>query len=246
MLTSAPGSKARRKLLPSGPARCTAGYLLFVRGSLMAHAFDTRARQRRVSRWPWPKSGPHQEAPRPIFFLLGFSDGCPRLRQRAENLGSAPLDRSRRSRTRRVRGAWRCADPALSPDGRRLAVCRDDHKQRNRTSGSSTSCAGASPLHVHPRSEVYPVWSPDGARIAFSFDRTIPQQLYVSPRPPGTRRGARRRTTLIRGLVVGGLPRLFRWARPCHSTDIWMLPLDASGGLNLWCRAPSETGPAVA
>jgi Tol biopolymer transport system component len=86
--------------------------------------------------------------------------------KRLDTIGEAALD----------------TNPALSPDGKRLAVSR---------TGSSTSKRDVwtidplrrtgSRLTFDPADETNPVWSPDGSRIAFSSDRKGVRDLYVKP-----------------------------------------------------------------
>jgi dipeptidyl aminopeptidase/acylaminoacyl peptidase len=70
-------------------------------------------------------------------------------------------------------------DPRLSPDGKRVAVVVPDKESGNRDiwlmelgNGQSTR------FTFNPANDWAPVWSPDGAWIAFASDRTAPSGIY--------------------------------------------------------------------
>ncbi len=79
------------------------------------------------------------------------------------------------------------ADPELSPDGKRLAVCRDDPKTGTPDVWLIELARGTmSRFTFDPRYDVYPVWSPDGTRLAFASDREGRQSVYLKAAASGT------------------------------------------------------------
>src|SRR5262245_35432246 len=63
------------------------------------------------------------------------------------------------------RALW-IRNPAISPDGRTIAFSyRGDLWTVPATGGTAT------PLTVHPAYDGFPIWSPDGTRLAFASDR---------------------------------------------------------------------------
>ena len=71
------------------------------------------------------------------------------------------------------------SNPALSPDGRRLAICiRESDRKRNiwildLAQGTKTC------LKFQENDETNPVWSPDGSEIGYSSDRRGHRDLYA-------------------------------------------------------------------
>src|SRR5207344_877005 len=71
-------------------------------------------------------------------------------------------------------------NPALSPDGSRVAVCISDPGAQARDIWVFDLARDMpTKLTFDPKDDTNPVWSPDGSRIAFSSDRTGVRNLYV-------------------------------------------------------------------
>jgi len=63
-------------------------------------------------------------------------------------------------------------NPALSPDGTRLAVEATDPQSRKQDIWLvELACGVTSRFTFDPGNDIYPVWSPDGSRIMFGSDR---------------------------------------------------------------------------
>jgi predicted Ser/Thr protein kinase len=78
------------------------------------------------------------------------------------------------------------SNPALSPDGRRLAVSlRQSGHTRDIWIFDSVK-GGATPLTTDPADETDPVWSPDGSSILYCSDRTGKRDLFVRPSTGGS------------------------------------------------------------
>jgi eukaryotic-like serine/threonine-protein kinase len=123
------------------------------------------------------------------------------------------------------------ADPELSPDGKRLAVCRDDP-----TTGTpdiwimEISRGTQSRLTFHPRWEVYPVWSPDGSHIAFASDKEGHNDIYMKTAGGGVEEllVKESRATYPLDWSRDGRLLLFSAMDPKAGSDLWLLPLEGS------------------
>jgi Tol biopolymer transport system component len=63
--------------------------------------------------------------------------------------------------------------PSLSPDGTRVVFVRDDGDGSGRTEGIWTASADGSGLRQLVRKGRAPIWSPDGARIAYQQSNAL-------------------------------------------------------------------------
>src|SRR5450759_5415887 len=70
--------------------------------------------------------------------------------------------------------------PAISPDGQTIAFTYKGDLYRVAASGGA-----ATPLTQHPAEDFMPVWSHDGASIAFASDRHGNFDIYVMPAAGG-------------------------------------------------------------
>ena len=157
------------------------GYLLFVRGNLLlAQRFD-------------PKRLSLSGGATPVVDHIGASAAGPLGAFSASNNGVLAfrpgdnrsdsqlvwLDRTG-SRVGSVEDAADYSNPALSPDGARLAVgIRDSTTQKRDIWVFDLARNTSSRLTFDPADDLNPAWSPDGARIAFTSDRRGIRQLYA-------------------------------------------------------------------
>src|SRR5688572_9648560 len=91
------------------------------------------------------------------------------------------------------------AEPAISPDGRELAVVSSGDIWTAATAGGEARL-----LIAHDANESRPMYSPDGAKLAFISDRTGGGDIYVLSLATGA---------LSRLTYDDGLDRLDGWSR---------------------------------
>ena len=70
-------------------------------------------------------------------------------------------------------------EPAISPDGTRLAFSRDEPDGRSDIFVLDLARASETRVTSGPASNQDPIWSPDGTQIAFTSDRDGGNDLYV-------------------------------------------------------------------
>jgi serine/threonine protein kinase len=80
------------------------------------------------------------------------------------------------------------SNPALSPDGRRLAVSVRDSTDRRDILVFDLVNGGQTRLTDDPADETNPVWSPDGSEILYCSDRLGRRDLYARPPITGEER----------------------------------------------------------
>ncbi len=118
-------------------------------------------------------------------------------------------------------------DPDLSPDGMRLAYGLLDAKSNGQDIWVRDLKRGVtSRLTFGEGNEIWPVWSPDGQRIAYASDATGPFCVMAKPA-----NGAGGEDTLYTALVAAGP---FDWSR--DGSKIMMGVFDAGQG-DLWSLA---------
>ena len=152
------------------------GFLIYLRnGSMLAQPFDPIE---------LAVTGPAKTLPEAVSFVPGLDRGGfsisrgPVLAYRARVESSELLWRDRVGRQIGSLGTGTYINPALSPDGTRVAVTRGDA-----TAGTSDiwiidTNGGMRQLTSGPVVENFPVWSPDGTRIAFAAERNGAMHLF--------------------------------------------------------------------
>jgi hypothetical protein len=123
------------------------------------------------------------------------------------------------------------SSPALSPDGKQVAVDRTDSQAGGNHDIWLLDQARGTSLRFtfHPARETSPVWSPDGASVAFASERDGPFSIY--------RKSANNEGTEEALLKSSMAPRPTDWSRdgrfllytvfdPKTGNDLWLLPLD--------------------
>jgi Tol biopolymer transport system component len=132
------------------------------------------------------------------------------------------------------------ANPAVSPDGTRIAAAMGPVQSRNIwvvdvARGTSTR------LTFDPARDDYPVWSPDGKNIVFASDRTGQSKLYVKPADgSGEERPLGNQTGVPTSWSRDGRFLLLTDQSQKTGSDLWAFPNPLPGP----GRASQETKPA--
>jgi Tol biopolymer transport system component len=207
------------------------GYLLFVReGTLMAQPMDSKRLELLGDAFPVAEQ---------VQFDLAYSLGAFSVSENgvlAYHAGGALQNFSKFlwiDRSGKELGALGDAaqyfDPRISPDGQRVAVDLFDSASRNLDIWMYEVARGLRTRFTFDAAfDRYPVWSPDGSRIAFQSNRQGQFALYVKP---SSGAGAEE---LLLSTAQGLVPRdwspdgrfvLFDSAGdPKTGTDLWVLP----------------------
>ena len=204
------------------------GYLIFVRGDvLMARPFD--AKRVRVTGDAFPvgeqafgfsitPGGAFSAAGAILAYRLGTSAASSELAwfdRKGALLGQAAETSD-------------YTNPALSPDGRILAIAIRDPATRTRDLWLLDLARGStSRFTFDPADDLNPTWSPDGRQIAFTSDRLGQRNLYVKDAT-----GARQEELLLQSDVekncldwtADGKYLLYNNG-PGNKRDVWALPL---------------------
>jgi serine/threonine protein kinase len=125
------------------------------------------------------------------------------------------------------RGAF--STVALSPDGTRVVYDDADARNPSIDLWQLVFDRGvASRLTFHPGFEVFPLFSPDGARVTFASIRNAPPQLYQIDAITGGREAllfATKLPTMPSDWSRDGQLLIYNVIDPKTSGDIWVLPL---------------------
>ena len=166
---------------PVGPVFVSGKYLLFVRGaspSLIAQPFAWKTGRLTgdaitLPEHPYSYSGSFNP-------LASFSVTDNALAYFPASLPATELawyDREGK-RLGTLGGIAHYTNPALSRDGKRVAVGIDDARTTQRDIWILDTSGGSMRLTSHPKDDFNPVWSPDGSRIAFTSDRNGSRDLF--------------------------------------------------------------------
>jgi Tol biopolymer transport system component len=121
-------------------------------------------------------------------------------------------------------------NPALSPDGNRLAVCIQEPGAVGRDIWVFDLAGGtSSKLTFDPKDDLNPVWSPDGSRIAFSSDRKGRRNLYVKSSSGTGEEELLLESELNKSVEDwsrDGRTLAYNLSVPGSSSDIWTFSLD--------------------
>jgi Tol biopolymer transport system component len=206
------------------------GYLLYLQGdSILAHPFDAT-------------HGTLTGDPKTVVNGVGRSDDLPVLAWFSVSANGVLAFRQG-SVTNPTRLTWfdrrgkmigalgdvaDYSNPALSPDGHRLAVCiRDSRGTRDiwvidLTRGFKTR------LTVDPSDDSNPAWSPDGSEIAYSSDRHGHRDMYVrSSSGTGQERVLfeSNEDKTVLDWSPDGKSLFYSVLNPKTSRDLWILPM---------------------
>ena len=117
----------------------------------------------------------------------------------------------------------------LSPDDKRVAVSRSDFQTTNDLWLADATGGNLTRFTFDLANDVFPVWSPDGSRIAWSSNREGLYHLYQKAAS-----GAGQDTLLLKSKNFifptdwsrDGRYLIYREIDPKTNYDVWVLPLD--------------------
>ncbi len=116
-------------------------------------------------------------------------------------------------------------DPALSPDGRQVAVSRNAQGNRDLW---LVDAARTTRFTFDPAPDLSPVWSPDGRRLVFSRARANIYDLYQKPANGGGAEAlllASPESKTASSWSPDGRSLLYTNSPPTTSRDVWVLPM---------------------
>ena len=163
------------------------GYLLFAReGTLMAQAFDTG--KLALNGDPFPVAGGIGHiTPSATGFFSVSGNGSVLSYQQATSASSSLAWFNRKGESagnfrqldRAGQAPGELSEARLSPDGKRIAVVIPDKETGNRDIWLMEAATGAmTRFTFNPANDWVPVWSPDGAFLAFASDRNAKSSIY--------------------------------------------------------------------
>jgi Tol biopolymer transport system component len=219
-------SKETKRLMIADSAGSYApGHLLFARGeSLMAQPFDLK--DLKLSGEPFATG--EQVAPETIIVgqaLFSVSDNGV-LAFRSTSLSGDQLQWLDRGGKKlgTIGSLGEYSNPALSPDGKQVAVGRRDPATRTRDVWLFDLTRGTtSRFTTDPAEDINPVWSPDGSRIMFTSDRKGHRDIYQK-----TVGGAGEEELLFASLQFKSVDDWSldgRYVVYDTGSDLWVLPL---------------------
>jgi Tol biopolymer transport system component len=205
------------------------GYVLYLRGStLMARPLDPRSAQLRGEAEPVVDGVLPGIAAQGTF--SASANGVLVYRSGTLYMGQLIwLDRAGKP-LGSIGGLASYTNPALSPDGRRLAVGIQQPTEAGRDIWVFDLDSGTpSKLTFDPEDELNPVWSPDGSRIAFSSNRKGARNLYVKSSSGVGDADLLLESGLNKSIEDwsrDGRTLLYNQQVPGSSNDIWMFSFD--------------------
>ncbi len=140
------------------------------------------------------------------------------------------------------------SNPALSPDGRRLAVSVRDAAGRRDIWVFDLAKGGQSRLTSDPADETNPIWSPDGSEIVYCSDRLGRRDLYARRDADGPERTvlSSDRNKNPMDWARDGSAIYYNVERPAGGHEIWRLPLKGAIRVPSVFLGPSETRDWIA
>jgi Tol biopolymer transport system component len=203
------------------------GYVVFRRQqTVFAQPFDPRVR--RLSGDPVPLASNIAFNPRTSRGVFSVSDSGVLAYRSADGALLTWFDRTGVPQgTLGVAGADR--DPAISPDGKTVAVARLDPATATSDVWLIDALGnGARRFTFDPRDDASPVWSPDGSRVSFASHRSGKSEIFVRPS-----NGAAPEELLVSVPTFAtpqhwsrdGMFLLFTRFDPRAGNDIWAVPL---------------------
>jgi hypothetical protein len=210
------------------------GHLVFVReGSLMAQAFDARHLELAGEVVPIAEGLPDSGAP-------SFSASTGVVAYRTSGVGNPTTQLTWFDRAGKILGTvgepGQYNNVALSPDGTRAAVTRNDSRAAGR--GAFGSVWGNTDIWLHefsrgtsarftfdPALDWMAVWSPDGSRIIFSSDRDGPSNLYQKASRAGNEEALLKSNEAKFSYDWSQDGRFLLYAVAGQKFSLWVLPL---------------------
>ena len=205
------------------------GYLLYVRdGALLAHPFD--AERRELTGDPVRLvDSVYQFTPTGEARFSVSMEGTLAFRPPPRGFVARWVDRAGRTLADVMEAGW-YRHPKLSPDGRRLAI--DVYDPRTGTPDiwlRDLERDVSNRLTSSPRTEYFPVWSPDGNRLLYSADWEGPPNLYlcgVDDCEPEVLVPANRLVQNSESWSRDGRYIVFTWTDRSYVEDLWLIDLD--------------------